>query len=122
MLTRVLDYFGVKKAVFVGHDWGGGVAFEFALRKPERVEGVVGYNVSYRDAGGMAQLGRRYKPRRLLLCWEDSQVHLRKKGVALAKAAGVSLLDCNSQGPYAVMQHTHKFLAGLLEQRRQSRG
>ena len=34
IVRRVLDHFGVKKAVVVGRDWGGGVAIEFALRKP----------------------------------------------------------------------------------------
>ena len=118
VVTRVLDYFGISKVVLLGHDWGGGVAIEYALRKPERVRGLVGFNVSYRDAGGMAQLGRRYKAQRkacrLLMCWEDSPVHLRKKGTQLAQSAGAALVDCNAGGWKAVLQHTHNFLSTLL--------
>lgn len=40
-LVGLLDSLAVKKAWVVGHDWGGGVAWQFALRAPERVLGIV---------------------------------------------------------------------------------
>ena len=55
-MRRVLDHFGVKKAVVVGRDWGGGVAFEFALRDPRRVRALLGSVVSYRDEAGLSRL------------------------------------------------------------------
>ena len=55
-MRRVLDHFGVKNAVVVGRDWGGGVAFEFALRDPRRVRALLGSVVSYRDEAGLSRL------------------------------------------------------------------
>ncbi|HEX8246361.1 MAG TPA: alpha/beta fold hydrolase [Longimicrobium sp.] len=40
-LARVLDHLGVSRASLVGLSMGGGAAFEFALRHPERVERLV---------------------------------------------------------------------------------
>ena len=56
IVRRVLDHFGVKKAVVVGRDWGGGVALEFALREPGRVRALLGSVVSYRDEAGLSRL------------------------------------------------------------------
>ena len=55
-MRRVLDHFGVKRAVVVGRDWGGGVALEFALREPRRVRALLGSVVSYRDEAGLSRL------------------------------------------------------------------
>ena len=117
VLTRVLDFFGVRRAVLLGHDWGAGVGIEYALRKPQRVIGFIGYNISYRDNGGMSKLGQLYRTRgkakRLLLCWIDSHVHLRKKGKRLAEAAGMELKDCNARGIQSVLEHVIEFLKSL---------
>ncbi|EYF02840.1 alpha/beta fold hydrolase [Chondromyces apiculatus] len=43
----LLDALGLPKAVVVGHDWGGSVAWQVALRHPERVERVVSLNTPY---------------------------------------------------------------------------
>ena len=40
-LRGVLDAFGVRRALVVGHSFGGGPALEFALRSPGRVERLV---------------------------------------------------------------------------------
>ena len=58
-MRRVLDHFGVRRAVVAGRDWGGGVAFEFALRQPGRVRGLVGSVVSYRDEAGLSRLRKK---------------------------------------------------------------
>ena len=55
-MRRVLDHFGVRKAVVAGRDWGGGVALEFALREPGRVRALLGSVVSYRDEAGLSRL------------------------------------------------------------------
>jgi len=43
-LVGLLDVLGIAKAVFVGHDWGGFVAWAMPYLHPERVAGVVGVN------------------------------------------------------------------------------
>lgn len=40
-LGDALDMVGARRAVLVGHSWGGLVALRFALRHPERVAGLV---------------------------------------------------------------------------------
>jgi soluble epoxide hydrolase/lipid-phosphate phosphatase len=46
-LTGLLDALGIEKAVVVGHDWGGIVAWQMALLAAHRVEAVVGINTPY---------------------------------------------------------------------------
>ena len=46
-LTGLLDALGIVKAVVVGHDWGGIVAWQMALLAPHRVERVVGVNTPF---------------------------------------------------------------------------
>ncbi|MEM6706178.1 MAG: alpha/beta hydrolase [Acidobacteriota bacterium] len=43
-LDGVLDALEIEKAVFCGHDWGGGVVWMMPRVFPERVAGVVGVN------------------------------------------------------------------------------
>ena len=103
----------------MGHDWGGGVAFEFAARYPERVLAVIGHSISYRDAEeSLATLRKRYatgKQKKLLLCWMESEVHLKKKGLALARLAGVKLKEADSSKD--VLQHITKFLRALNQEK-----
>src|ERR1700692_4624189 len=39
-LVGLLDHLKIDKAIFVGHDWGGFVVWEMALRHIDRVAGV----------------------------------------------------------------------------------
>ena len=43
-LVGVLDAMKIEKAVVVGHDWGGFVAWAMAQLHPTRVAGVIGVN------------------------------------------------------------------------------
>lgn len=43
-LVGMLDVLEVEKAVFVGHDWGGGVVWAMPRIHPDRVAGVIGLN------------------------------------------------------------------------------
>jgi pimeloyl-ACP methyl ester carboxylesterase len=43
----LLDAIGAERAVWVGHDWGGLVAWELARRHPGRTAGVVGLNTPF---------------------------------------------------------------------------
>lgn len=46
-LVGVLDASGVDKAVFMGHDWGGLLAWQMPLLHPGRVAGVIGVNTPF---------------------------------------------------------------------------
>lgn len=46
-LTSVLDALAIDRAVVVGHDWGGIVAWQMALLAPHRVAAVVGVNTPF---------------------------------------------------------------------------
>jgi pimeloyl-ACP methyl ester carboxylesterase len=46
-LARLLDHLNVDKAIFCGHDWGGFVVWQMALRHPDRVAGVIGVNTPF---------------------------------------------------------------------------
>ena len=46
-LIGVLDALEIEKAVFVGHDWGGGVVWRMPLLYPDRVAGIVGVNTPF---------------------------------------------------------------------------
>jgi len=113
-VSALLDHFGIRKCVIMGHDWGGGVAFEFAARTPQRVLAVIGHSISYRNAeASLAILQKRYgsKQKKLLLCWVESQVHLKQKGRKLAKLAGVKLQEASDWN--GVLRHVTRFLATL---------
>lgn len=43
-MAGLLDALEIEKAVFVGHDWGGGVVWMMPRYHPDRVLGVVGIN------------------------------------------------------------------------------
>lgn len=46
-LVGLLDHLGIEKAVFCGHDWGGIVVWQIALRHPDRVAGIIGVNTPF---------------------------------------------------------------------------
>ncbi len=48
-LVGLLDDLKIDKAVFVGHDWGGFVVWQMAMRHPDRVAAVVGVNTPHFD-------------------------------------------------------------------------
>jgi pimeloyl-ACP methyl ester carboxylesterase len=41
LLAGVLDERGIRRAILMGHSWGGSIALAFAARAPERAEGLV---------------------------------------------------------------------------------
>lgn len=50
-LAGLLDALGIEKAIFCGHDWGGMVVWDMALRQPTRVAGVIGVNTPFLPRG-----------------------------------------------------------------------
>lgn len=49
-LVELLDVLGYERAVFVGHDWGGSVAWRMASAHPRRVERLVAINAPHPNA------------------------------------------------------------------------
>lgn len=50
-LVALLDHYGYKDAVFVGHDWGAMVVWGLALLHPTRVSKIINLSVPYMDRG-----------------------------------------------------------------------
>lgn len=50
-IAALIDTTGREKAVIVGHDWGSMVVWALALRKPEKLAGVVGMSVPFVPRG-----------------------------------------------------------------------
>lgn len=46
-LVGLLDAKGIDRAIFCGHDWGGLVVWQMALRHADRVAGVIGLNTPF---------------------------------------------------------------------------
>lgn len=46
-LVGLLDHLGAEKAIWCGHDWGGLVVWQMALRHPDRTAGVIGLNTPH---------------------------------------------------------------------------
>ncbi len=47
-MIGLMDALGAERAVIAGHDWGGPVAWNTALLRPDRIRGVIGLSVPYR--------------------------------------------------------------------------
>lgn len=50
-IVGMLDALDLERAAIVGHDWGGPVAWQLALRHPERIAAVAVLNTPYRLPG-----------------------------------------------------------------------
>lgn len=46
-VAATLAHFHAEKAVIVGHDWGGAIAWSFAMRHPERTEKLIVLNLPH---------------------------------------------------------------------------
>lgn len=46
-MVGVLHALGVEKAVFMGHDWGGLLAWQIPFFHEQHVAGVIGVNTPY---------------------------------------------------------------------------
>ncbi len=50
-LVALLDYYGYKDAIFIGHDWGANVVWNLALLHPERVNKIINLALPYQERG-----------------------------------------------------------------------
>ena len=57
-LVRLLDHLQIEQATFVGHDWGGVVAWAMPVIYPQRTQAVIGVNMPYTPSLGLDVLRR----------------------------------------------------------------
>lgn len=50
-LVALLDYYGYKNAIFMGHDWGATVVWGLTLLHPNRVKKIINLSVPYLERG-----------------------------------------------------------------------
>jgi len=82
---------GIEKASVVGSGWGGQVALEFALGRPEAVRSLVLIASTY-DKDQLKPLGKLRRPT-LIIYAEDDMVTQLKAGYLLRDAIGTSRLE-----------------------------
>lgn len=73
-LVELLNHLGLAKVIWCGHDWGGGVAWNMALRHPSRTAGVIGVNTPWRPPGArdpVEQLRRRHGDRMYVVEFQE---------------------------------------------------
>jgi pimeloyl-ACP methyl ester carboxylesterase len=58
-VNGLLDHFGIERAAVVGHDWGAGLAWQVAMRAPDRVERLAVVSVGHGGASAAAGLEQR---------------------------------------------------------------
>ena len=46
-IEKLIEHYGYKSAIVVGHDWGGAVAWALALRNPSKVEKLISINMAH---------------------------------------------------------------------------
>jgi len=46
-VVAVIQSFGKEKAIIIGHDWGGGIAWQLAIHRPEVVEKLIVCNLTH---------------------------------------------------------------------------
>ena len=72
-LVALLDEAGIARAIWVGHDWGGFVAWAMPLLHPGRTAGVVGLNTPFQPRGGRPPteaLAQRHGPEMYVLYFQ----------------------------------------------------
>ncbi len=52
-LVALLDHYGYRDAIFVGHDWGAAVVWGLSLLHPGRVSKVINLSLPYQERGEM---------------------------------------------------------------------
>ncbi|MEP2947576.1 MAG: alpha/beta hydrolase [Lentilitoribacter sp.] len=50
-LVAVLDHYGYKDAIFVGHDWGANIVWSLAMMHPTRVSKIINFALPYQERG-----------------------------------------------------------------------
>jgi pimeloyl-ACP methyl ester carboxylesterase len=85
-LTAILDELGIEKAHVVGHDWGAGVAWAFALLAPQRTDKLAVLSVGHPARFAQRTVEQREKSWYMLLFqFPEAEEILRKDDWALLR-------------------------------------
>ncbi|HEY6419547.1 MAG TPA: alpha/beta hydrolase [Candidatus Binataceae bacterium] len=89
-VAELVEALGRKRAVIIGHDWGGGVAWATALQRPEIVERLAVMNCPH-----LARLGQelRRNPRQMLRSWYMLFFQIPRLPEAMIRARNFAALD-----------------------------
>jgi len=99
IVFALLDACGVRHAVVMGYDWGGGVACAVAARQPGRVSKLVAWCASVRSPDGLRAFQKQAKKGSALVLWaKNDQWHSSKKGQEIAAALGVKVTEVRLRG------------------------
>lgn len=79
-LAGLLDALEIDKAIIAGHDWGGMVVWQMALRHPDRISGVIGVNTPFMPRGPIDPI----EAMRMMMGEDMYIVYFQKFGVAEA--------------------------------------
>ena len=81
----LIDHFGEKQAVLIGHDWGAPIVWNTTALHPQRVRGVVAMSVPYSPRGKMSstKLWKLLYPNRFFY-----QLYFQKPGIAVERLRG----------------------------------
>ena len=80
-MVGIVDALGAERAVIVGHDWGGPVAWTAALLRPDRFRGVVGLSTPFYPRGAKRPTGAMPQDDRMIAY----QLYFQTPGVAEAE-------------------------------------
>merc|ERR1711920_439571 len=95
IIKALMDWVGAKKVIVVGFDWGGGIAAEFAIAYPKRVQNLAFWCMSYLDEKRLEKLSKR--GRDILFLWDKNDLNRsEKKGRGFAKALGARYREFDS--------------------------
>jgi pimeloyl-ACP methyl ester carboxylesterase len=84
-LVAILDQLEIERPRVVGHDWGAGVAWAFALMQPARVERLAALSVGHPASGHRTVAQREKSWYMLLFQFEEAEDILRKDDWALTR-------------------------------------
>jgi len=109
MMGDLVEKLEIRAMSLVGSGWGGQVALEFALSKPEAVKSIVLIASTY-DKDQLRRLGKLRRPT-LIIYAEDDMVTQLKAGYLLRDAIGTSrleVLDAVSRDPRYDFRMSHR--------------
>ena len=109
MIRDLVEKLEIKAASLVGSGWGGQVALEFALLRPDVVKSMVLIASSY-DKNQLRRLGKLRRPA-LMIYAENDMVTQLKAGYLLRDAIGTSrleVLDAVARDPLYDFRTSHR--------------
>ena len=109
MIGDLVEKLEIKAVSLVGSGWGGQVALEFTLMRPEGVKSMVLIASSY-DKDQLRRLGKLRRPA-LIIYAEDDMVTQLKAGYLLRDAIGTSrleVLDAVARDPMYDFRMSHR--------------